>query len=189
MSNRKPAEDRFYLVSTELGDYITELIKQSNKLGFNTISHIIADLSAQVILDKNPSELIHTFFINSYHYWQLIENKDSDFILFYIQNIYTDVPMEEIQPLQELWKTISEVGDKYINEEDREYCWDYFQAMVSICKSYIKENPAGRLYIFRELTRRVKIQTNLGDLSEPSNSLPLEGPYSDLWLPYIEDLS
>lgn len=140
--NIPPEEIRFKDNVTGLIEFVHELISQCFDEGKTTIDPNLIQIAANFVGSFDSNILIKHFIKKSYKYWDNVLDKEESFFRDNCADVFGDLPMKEVNAFQDLFNS---EGDPIINQDDKDYIWEYFNSLIKISIKYVHKERGPKI--------------------------------------------
>ena len=133
--------ERFFMNVEGLFQLVSELVNTAYQSGYKIVSPYLVNFAGFVLFKLDKEYVLRSFIERSHKHWDEILRRDEDFFVSSAGSVFAGLPLESVNAFRELFLLKTNNGERFINEDDRDAMWDYFDSLVRISIHWLMENP------------------------------------------------
>jgi len=133
-----PEEERFARNTLIMAQAVHESVQKLYDAGYKTVNPMMISFAIGIISSFDKHYLIQGFIKKSHKTsWDSIKNKDEKFFLENAGDIFSELPMENVNMFRDMFQLKDKQGQPVISQALKNQLWDLFHAMVKISIKYV----------------------------------------------------
>src|SRR5438552_668544 len=119
-------EERFHQNIIDLINLVSDLVTISFNKGYHIVKPELVQFAGGILAQFDKVKIINNFITRSNKHWLNILNKNEEFFVNHSHEIFSELPVSNIDAFKKLFTLVDEKGKPVIDKEDREAIWSFF---------------------------------------------------------------